>query len=109
MVSGRMKYVVVDPRLSKLAAKAWKWLPIKPGTEGGLALAIIRWIIENGKYDLKYLSNANKAAAKLDKEPTWTNACWLVKIKDGKLGEFLRASDIGLEKSKKTKHKDTVP
>src|SRR3989338_5355479 len=103
MVSGRMKYAVVDPRLSKLAAKAWKWLPIKPGTESGLALAMIRWIIENGKYDLKYLSNANKAAAKLDKEPTWTNAGWLVKIQDGKPGEFLRASDLGMPKTPKAK------
>ena len=103
VVSGRMKYAVVDPRFSKLAAKADKWMPVKPGTEGALALAMIRWIVENGKYDLKYLSNANKAAAKGDKEPTWTNACWLVKVKDGKPGEFLRASDIGMLKTPKTK------
>ncbi|OGX23620.1 MAG: molybdopterin oxidoreductase [Omnitrophica WOR_2 bacterium RIFCSPHIGHO2_02_FULL_45_21] len=103
LVSGKLKYAVVDPRLSKAAAKAWKWLPIKPGTEAALALAMIRWVIENGKYDLKYLANANKAAAKIDKEPNWTNACWLVKIKDEKPGEFLRASDIGIEKARKTK------
>ncbi|TAN59390.1 molybdopterin oxidoreductase, partial [bacterium] len=103
IVSGKMKYAVVDPRLSKTAAKAWKWLPIKPGAEGALALAMTRWIIENAKYDLKYLANANKAAAKLDKEPTWSNACWLVKIKDGSPAEFLRASDLGLEKTKKSK------
>lgn len=103
VVSGRLRYVVVDPRFSKLASKAWKWLPIKPGTEAALALAMIRWIIENKKYDLKYLTNANKAAAKIDKEPNWSNACWLVKIKDDKPGEFLRVSDLGLEKSKKSK------
>ena len=103
LVSGRLKYAVVDPRLSKAAAKAWKWLPIKPGTEAALALAMIRWIIENGKYDLKYLANANKAAAKIDKEPNWANACWLVKLKDNQPDEFLRGSDLGLEKTKKTK------
>lgn len=103
LVSGRIKYAVVDPRLSKAAAKAWKWLPIKPGTEAALALAMIRWIIENGKYDLKYLANANKAAAKIDKEPNWANACWLVKLKDNQPAEFLRGSDLGLEKTKKTK------
>ena len=113
MVSGRLKYAVVDPRLSKTAAKAWKWLPIKPGTEGALALAMISWVIENKRYDTTYLANANKAAAKSDKEPTWSNGCWLVKVsaaggsasggKDGKPGEFLRASDLGMEKTKKTK------
>ena len=62
-----------------------------------------RWIIENKRYDAKYLANANKASSKADNEPTWSNSCWLVKMKDGKPGEFLRASDLGIEKSKKTK------
>lgn len=99
---GRLKFAVVDPRLSKTAAKAWKWIPIKPGTEGAMALAMIRWVIENKRYNEKYLRNANKAAAKADEEPNWCNASWLVRIeKDGKPGAFLRASEIGLPKLKK--------
>ncbi|MBI5049633.1 MAG: molybdopterin-dependent oxidoreductase [Nitrospirae bacterium] len=42
-----MKTVVVDPRLSPSAAKAHRWLPVKPGTDGALALAIAYWIIKN--------------------------------------------------------------
>ncbi|MDP2950040.1 MAG: molybdopterin-dependent oxidoreductase, partial [Chloroflexota bacterium] len=103
LVSGRLKYAVVDPRLSKAAAKAWKWLPIKPGTEGAMALAMIRWVIDNERYDATYLANANKAAASASGEPTWCNASWLVKIKDGEPGALLRASDIGLPKEKRTK------
>ncbi|MBI3064137.1 MAG: molybdopterin-dependent oxidoreductase [Deltaproteobacteria bacterium] len=100
---GRLKIAVVDPRFSKTAAKAWKWVPIKPGTEGAMALAMIRWVIENKRHDEKYLRNANKGAAKADNEPTWSNATWLVKIeKDGKPGGFVRASEIGLPKLKKT-------
>jgi anaerobic selenocysteine-containing dehydrogenase len=103
LVSGRLKYVVVDPRLSKTAAKASKWLPIKPGAEAALALAMIRWIIDNERYDVSYLANANKAAAATDGEPTWCNASWLVKIEDGEPGAFLRASDLGLTKESRTK------
>ncbi len=103
LVDGRLKMVVIDPRLSKTAAKAWKWLPIKAGgVEGALALGMIRWVIENKRYDERYLRNANRAAATADKEPNWCNATWLVKIeKDGRPGAFLRASEIGLPTEKR--------
>lgn len=93
-----MKYVVVDPRLSKTAARAWKWLPAMPGTEGALALGLIRWIIDNQRYDARYLAAANKAAADAIGEPSWSNASWLVKLDEqGKPSRFLRASEIGLK------------
>lgn len=97
IVEGKLKIAVVDPRLSKTAAKAWKWLPIQPGAEGALALAMIRWIIENRRYDARYLANANRAAANADGEPTWSNATWLVVIDEkGQPGKFLRAHEIGV-------------
>ena len=96
-VDSGMKMVVVDPRLSKTAAKAWKWLPIKPGTEGAMALGLMRWIFDHERYDARYLSAANKAAAAAIGELTWTEATWLVKLdEEGKPGKFLRASEIGL-------------
>ncbi|MGB9871794.1 MAG: molybdopterin-dependent oxidoreductase [Anaerolineae bacterium] len=97
ITEGRLKYAVVDPRFSKMASRAWKWIPNKPGTEVAIAMGMIRWIIENGRYDETFLRNANTAAAKAAGEPTWTNAVWLVKIgEDGTPGAFLRASEIGL-------------
>jgi tetrathionate reductase subunit A len=80
LASGRLKLAVVDPRFSPVAAKAWKWLPIKPGTDAALAMAMIRWIIENSRYDGATWPTANRAAAAADGEPTWCNAAWLVKI-----------------------------
>lgn len=95
LVSGQLKIAVVDPRLSKTAAKAWKWLPIKPGGDAALAYGMIRWLIENKKFDKTYLTNANKAAASADNETTWSNASWLVKIEKDGAGALLRAADIG--------------
>ncbi|MDI6879087.1 MAG: molybdopterin-dependent oxidoreductase [Desulfitobacteriaceae bacterium] len=96
LVSGRLKLAVADPRLTKVASKAWKWLPLKPGTDGALGLAMIRWILENNRFDQRYLENANAAAAKADKETTWSDASYLVKIKDGRPGKYLRADEAGL-------------
>jgi anaerobic selenocysteine-containing dehydrogenase len=92
---GKLKIAVVDPRFSKTASKAWKWLPVKPGEDTALAYAMINWMISNEKYDKKYLINSNKAAAKKDRELTWTNATWLVKIEKDGPGALLRGSDIG--------------
>lgn len=95
-VDGNMKFVVVDPRFSKTAAKAWKWLPAAPGSEGALALAMIGWLLDHDRYNKGYLGAANEAAATAAGEPTWTEATWLVKVEDGVPGKFLRASEIGL-------------
>ncbi len=91
-----MKIAVVDPRLSKTAAKAHWWLPVKPGTDAALALAMGRWIIENERYDKTFLSNANKAAALASGETSWTNATYLVKIENGKPTRLLRPNEAGL-------------
>ncbi len=87
---------VADPRFSKLASKAWKWLPLKPGNDIPLALAMIRWFFENDAYNAKFLAHANKAAATAGGEASWSNATWLVAIKDGKPGKLVRAKDLGL-------------
>jgi tetrathionate reductase subunit A len=106
ITSGKIKIVVADPRFSKLASKAHKYLPVKPGTDGALFSAIIQWMLKNKRYDEKFLVNANKAAAKKAGEPTLTNAAWLVKISaDGKAGKFLRAHEIGIADVEKRKDK----
>ncbi|MFN3597363.1 MAG: molybdopterin-dependent oxidoreductase [Rubricoccaceae bacterium] len=97
LVDGRLKFAVVDPRMGKLGGKAWKWVPARPGTEGAMALALIRWVIDNERYDARYLAAANKAAATEAGEPNWSTATWLVKIADdGTPGDYLRATEAGL-------------
>jgi anaerobic selenocysteine-containing dehydrogenase len=94
LVTGKTKIAVVDPRFSKLASKAWKWLPLKPGTDGALAMGFIRWMLDEKRYDAKFLACANKAAAAAAGESSWSNASWLVAVKDGKPGKLVRAADV---------------
>jgi len=107
LVEGKLRIAVVDPRFTKLAAKAHRWVPIRPGTDAAFAMGMTRWILENKRFDAVYLANANRAAAASDKEPTWCNATWLVKIDgEGNPGEFLRASELGLKPRALRKNKE---
>lgn len=45
------RVVQVEPRLSNTAAKSDLWIPIKPGTEGALALGIAHVMIKENLYD----------------------------------------------------------
>lgn len=90
-----MKLAVVDPRLSKAAEKADMWIPILPGTDGALAMAMARWMIENERIDVRYLENPNKNAAEDDGEPTWSDATHLVNLSDPKRPK-LKARDLGI-------------
>ncbi len=96
------KFAVVDPRLSKTASKGW-WIPVQPGGDLPLALGMLRWMLENKRYDAEFLANANKAAAVAAKEKSWTNATWLVKVDDkGHAGALLRGTDLKLVEKKDT-------
>lgn len=80
------RYVVVDPRMNNTAAKANGvpargipgWVPIRPGADAALALAMMSWILQNNRHDIRYLTNPNQAAAAADGEPTWTDSTYLV-------------------------------
>ncbi len=53
----RVKVVVLDPRHSVTAAKADEWLPINPGTDGALAMAIANVIITESLYDVSFVDS----------------------------------------------------
>lgn len=49
------RLVLIDPVKRNLASKSDVWLQIKPGTDGLLALGLIKIIIEEGLYDRKFV------------------------------------------------------
>lgn len=48
------KLVVVDPNFTETAQKADEWVPIQPGTDGALALAMCHEIIANNLHDREF-------------------------------------------------------
>ncbi len=50
-----MKMVSIEPRLSQTGAKAAQWIPIRPGTDVVMLLAMAKTLIEDGLIDEKFL------------------------------------------------------
>jgi molybdopterin-containing oxidoreductase family molybdopterin binding subunit len=74
------KLVVIDPNYTVAASKADIWVPLRPGTDAALYMAMTKVIIDEGLADTDYLTKG-------------TVAPFLVKESDGR---YLRYSDIGL-------------
>ncbi|MCR5583154.1 MAG: molybdopterin-dependent oxidoreductase [Eggerthellaceae bacterium] len=51
------KIVVVDPHFSPTAAKADKWIPVKPGCDAALYLGIIKRFMDEGTYKADFVLN----------------------------------------------------
>lgn len=49
------KLIHIDPRETEISKHANIWLPIRPGTDAALALAMINYIIENRLYDGEWI------------------------------------------------------
>jgi anaerobic selenocysteine-containing dehydrogenase len=51
------KMYVFDTRLSNTAAKATEWIPLKPGTDQTVALALCHELVRTGLYDEEFVKN----------------------------------------------------
>ena len=72
------KIICIDPRLSWFASRAKKWLRLRAGTDGALAMGFLNVILNEDLYDHEFVEK-------------WTNAPFLVRCDTGKL---LRESDL---------------
>lgn len=71
-----MKMIVIEPRFSHAAAKADEWIPVRPGKDAALILALCKQLIDNNTIDTGFLS-------------TYTNSTQLV----GDDGLILKGAD----------------
>ncbi len=60
------KYIVIDSRFTSGASKADLWLPVRPGSDMALVLAIINYLITENLFDKDFVTK-------------WTNGPFLVK------------------------------
>lgn len=95
------KYVVVSPVLptsSSLAAGSGnRWVAVKPATDLALVMGLMRWMLENERFDATMLAQPGPAAMEAAGEASWCNATHLM-VNDPqhpRYGTFLRASDMG--------------
>ncbi|MBN2654814.1 MAG: molybdopterin-dependent oxidoreductase [Nitrospirae bacterium] len=50
------KIVSIDPRFTSTAAKVNQWIPIKPGTDGALALSMMHVIVDKNLHDKSFIA-----------------------------------------------------
>jgi len=74
------KFISINPVRTGYSAIADEWIPIRPGTDGALLLALINELIRQGLYDREFLVQ-------------YTNAAELVNLDDNstEYGMFVRA------------------
>jgi len=72
------RLIVIDPRKTGIASKADLWVPVRPGTDGALALGFIHLMIAEDMYDEEFARD-------------WSNGPLLVREDTG---DFLREADL---------------
>ncbi|MGQ0286118.1 tetrathionate reductase subunit A [Pasteurellaceae bacterium 22721_9_1] len=92
-------YVVVAPRLELSSIKATdnnRWIPIIPGTDLSLSLAMLRWIIENERYNADYLRIPSETAMQQVNGASFCNAThlFIADQTDKNYGKALRIQDL---------------
>ncbi len=63
------RFISINPVRTGYSAIADEWVPIRPGTDGALLLALIHEIIKQGLYDREFLVNYSNSAELVNLNP----------------------------------------
>ena len=108
----RAKVAVIDPRLSATAAKADEWLPIKPGQDGALAVAMAHVIVTEGLWHKDFVGDFDENSSVKQFEAGKTIPEEFTTEKDGKtvkVATFKDKYSYGLVKWWNLELKDKTP
>ena len=102
------KVAIVDPRFSSSAQKADEWLPIRPGTDSALALALAHVILVEGLWHKPFVGDfvnggrfvAGRTVAEEDFEERFTHGLvkwWNLELKDRTPAWASEMTDLSVE------------
>jgi thiosulfate reductase/polysulfide reductase chain A len=79
--------IAVDPRRSETAKRCEMWLPVRPGTDDALALAMVHVIINEGIYDKEFVEKWTVGFSELKEHvshctPQWAEAITWIPAED---------------------------
>ena len=88
------KLIVVDPRFSASAAKADIWVKIKPGTDTAFLLAVMNYLVEQGKYDKAYIEENGEGFDEFTKAISHASFGWAAKICDVPAAQIKEVAEV---------------
>jgi thiosulfate reductase/polysulfide reductase chain A len=84
------KAVVFDPRMSLTASKADEWIPIRPGTDLAVVLAMMNVIISEGLHDEEYIAEYTTGFDKLAEHVKQYTPEWASQLSDVPADDIVR-------------------
>jgi len=81
------RFISINPVRTGYSAIADEWVPIKPGTDGALILAITNELISQGLYDREFLIQYTNAAELVNQDENSNDFGMFVRNKDLEVGE----------------------
>lgn len=88
------KFIAINPVRTGYAAIADEWLPIKPGTDGALLLALIHEIISQGLYDRDFLARYTNAGQLVNRDKDSDEFGLMLRNPEGEVANPLRPSNF---------------
>lgn len=94
--AGKTRFTIIDPRATHASTHAEEWIAVTPGQDGAFAMGLIRWIIDNNRFNAEYLTASNVKSAEKIGHGSYSNATHLVIVDASHINyrRFLRMSDL---------------
>ena len=97
------RFVAVNPVRTGYQAVADEWVPIRPGTDGALAMALIHCLLRDGNFDADFLGRYTNAPYLVVQDPGKPGDGLFLRdnngepvIRDAERGAFIEGSRIGV-------------